>query len=1318
MNKLATIKRALDEGRGIQRQTFGGIPAYGAQKGSPRWRYAFVQNDKGERSLRLMVGDKTMSWNLAQPGENPAELGATREADANGNGIPDHLEVISQGAAQVHKSGPAEIHATMQDGRIGATFRLLREGGDKWKMHLKAPKQPVENTALQFVTTLKEKTAALSKEAGHHHERKTCTGCGNVSTCRCSAPKIDVKMDPKDCFSCQRAAEKAAAMNSGRCKNCGEDCPPWQKDCDKCDQKQGVSKFTRQRRRRSKDIAAVKTEPKLAMLSKIAERRLISYVRPNALDSVRRHGLLSADLLSKPENRPLLEISRPGVEAERWLEEHQHNREERPWSDSYLGPSVLFGPPDPEKLNKNHPIVKGNMVPISIRLDQLMAEQPDTRVHGSELVPYNTEHDAAQPDYPHQRHHDLDKRELSKLMRLAKTPNVLWKDYQDTRGKTYAANVPHAQIITPTNRIDPHLIDFPESPTPKLAALSKVAHVLITGPSGAGKSTLAAQLSKEKGMPILNLDKEPEWGPWVKQNDPQRLPDGTPIHVAPGTPSNLEWKKLMRVLAQRGIATETPHIIEGTQLMTLKPKELRGHELHLVNPPLEQVQKQRIARSNSNRAKDGREPQTPEEEERNRHLAAALYNSIQPAVKKWNAMQPSKLALLSKFATLVPNYDGSLWYKPYGALHDRSPEGQAALDAATAPASTDRSVLERLGMLAALPSFGAIVGAPIGVATGLSLDGIGNLLETEGSKHRAPLRNRIKEYASSGALMGGAMGLIKSIPEAIKTADDQGLRDRIAKAEGQTDTNPSEAQKESENYRKGKVTIHGLTVAIENPKGSTRKGVSKSGKAWETTMANSYGYILKHVSEADGDHVDVFLGDHPESELVFVVDQVSPESGRFDEHKVLMGFTNESDARSGYLNNYDKSWKGLGDITSLTIEQFRGWLKKGDTSKPLKGQALAGFAKKASIFKPWVGVDLDGTLAFMPEGIKGIPFIGKPIPKMLARVKEMLAEGKTVKIFTARAYDKKNIPAVKKWLKTHGLPNLAVTNVKDPGMTQLLDDRAVAIHRNQGTSKHARLDLLAKQAGVMDVLSYPLTGDSTLGSTVAGAAVGAGLGAGAHYFRKTKRFLTGKDQDEYDTLGDSALMGGLAGGTTSLIVRGMREASGGYRPIQQPGVNHDTGLPNYKGTIGRGAGVDVNSSAGKAELLKQHLEVPEVRTPGLQQNLKDMQDRVADEAHLKGIKLAAADPEMILHQIASDYNLSHYDRTRLMAMVEQATKAGIPMDAQHLSNAGLGALAGWIAAKLGGFGGFGQTIAAGLGAAYGYGSTNPSPFRDQGGWYS
>jgi hypothetical protein len=143
---------------------------------------------------------------------------------------------------------------------------------------------------------------------------------------------------------------------------------------------------------------------------------------------------------------------------------------------------------------------------------------------------------------------------------------------------------------------------------------------------------------------------------------------------------------------------------------------------------------------------------------------------------------------------------------------------------------------------------------------------------------------------------------------------------------------PTQAQKEAGNYKKGKVKLHGFDISIENPKGSTRTGTDPDGNEWSSTMQHHYGDI-KGTIGADGDSIDVFIGDNPESQKVFVVDQVDPDTGSFDEVKVMMGFDSIEAARKGYLSNYDKDWKGLGEITETTVDEFKAWTKRPRKSK-------------------------------------------------------------------------------------------------------------------------------------------------------------------------------------------------------------------------------------------------------------------------------------------------------------------------------------------------------------------------------------------------
>lgn len=112
---------------------------------------------------------------------------------------------------------------------------------------------------------------------------------------------------------------------------------------------------------------------------------------------------------------------------------------------------------------------------------------------------------------------------------------------------------------------------------------------------------------------------------------------------------------------------------------------------------------------------------------------------------------------------------------------------------------------------------------------------------------------------------------------------------------------------------------------------------------------------------------------------------------------------------------------------------------------------------------PWIGVDLDGTLAYY-DSWKGASHIGDPVPQMLARVKAWLAEGTEVRIFTARVSNAEGNratesveeirKAIQDWTEKHVGVRLRVTCEKDFGMVELWDDRCVQVQPNAGVPVH------------------------------------------------------------------------------------------------------------------------------------------------------------------------------------------------------------------------------------------------------------------------
>ena len=156
---------------------------------------------------------------------------------------------------------------------------------------------------------------------------------------------------------------------------------------------------------------------------------------------------------------------------------------------------------------------------------------------------------------------------------------------------------------------------------------------------------------------------------------------------------------------------------------------------------------------------------------------------------------------------------------------------------------------------------------------------------------------------------------------------------KIKVAEKTTNTEPTERQKVSGNYKKGKVILKGLKVTIENPQGSIRSGVDGNGEAWSTEMLFTYGYFNGTVGK-DGDAIDVYLGPDIDGDFdVYIVDQVQEVSRAFDEHKVMFGFKDEKSAKEAYLSCYTAGWTGFQNITTVSLSKFKKWLKNKDAIK-------------------------------------------------------------------------------------------------------------------------------------------------------------------------------------------------------------------------------------------------------------------------------------------------------------------------------------------------------------------------------------------------
>lgn len=190
---------------------------------------------------------------------------------------------------------------------------------------------------------------------------------------------------------------------------------------------------------------------------------------------------------------------------------------------------------------------------------------------------------------------------------------------------------------------------------------------------------------------------------------------------------------------------------------------------------------------------------------------------------------------------------------------------------------------------------------------------------------------------------------------------------------------PTDAQKKAGNYKVGKIRMSGMDISIENPQGSERRGVDADGKEWSTPMRDHYGYF-KGTTAADGDKLDVFIKPGTPQDYagpVFVVDQVDPKTGKFDEHKVVFGAADQAEAEVIYRRNYSADWQGLANITALPMPAFKAWASSKATRKP-----LGNITEQANVQNAAPGTEAQAAAAPVeapaPAGINAAAAAGLP----------------------------------------------------------------------------------------------------------------------------------------------------------------------------------------------------------------------------------------------------------------------------------------------------------------------------------------------------
>ncbi len=195
---------------------------------------------------------------------------------------------------------------------------------------------------------------------------------------------------------------------------------------------------------------------------------VVSYVPRSAVSSVRQHGLLSSKaMLDRPD---VLSLAASNFKTNPDDLKQSINSRLSGWKpESSMGPNVMFSEIPKTMVDKfpdNHPMKSMDLVPVHIDLDKLLADVPETKIHGQELLPYNEylkkwtkDQLESNQDDPSFRHRNLSSEEINNYINT--DPNVLWSTYYEDDGAgRYAPDVPHAAVITPDGRISTKYLNF------------------------------------------------------------------------------------------------------------------------------------------------------------------------------------------------------------------------------------------------------------------------------------------------------------------------------------------------------------------------------------------------------------------------------------------------------------------------------------------------------------------------------------------------------------------------------------------------------------------------------------------------------------------------------------------------------------------------------------------------------------------------------------------------------------------------------------------------------------------------------------------
>ena len=1238
---LALLKTAIVE-QGVQRLSHSGIPTYGAQKGQPRWRYAVVGEEEGDKILRLSTGDKIMQWKL-----NSAE-DATRIEDLADKKLEDG-PVHASGAAQVHKSSPSLIHATMQDGRIGSTFSLIKQQGDNWKVHHKPGKEPLQNTALQFVQAFKEKTAALSvlkefpqaKLTGSrgraiHYGRAEPEGRDHDYMVFEDEPgKREAISQRLKTLAEQHKMKIIPRPNGLTISGGGKDLSVYP-----------TSKLDQVYRAWELQEAGVPKEEAWAQVnsSKLEGLKTAALTKEqSALEKLKRHlkGFDYHVVLTTPGgdgasmHRATGESAavRRAREAHKEWEKTQGINPDHDWAKKAELGKVMSECPvcgkifdtgmlsdNPEKVrDKKCPKCKGESK-LERTLDEktkdmgkvAIIEKIDgeyvlwTKDRSKRLGTHKTRLGAIKQEYAIQKSQESE----SKLAHLL--AHYSRAEHKELRPLSYDELV--------TDRTSGRWKDKPEMAQQYVADRRRFESALH-------KRLAAKNMPIDRGQSFLysTIDGKEGFGQSGQYKHVTPLDEDTINRsffdvVGAGKGRTTLGLKGLQLALKRWDAAKASNGLTESEYMGMK-----------IKPRIEVITPKTII---------------PEKIEK---LASLVTRAGQ--VARYMARVPQNEPFVSGVAGTAKNVF-RLGYKPYMGKHT--------------------------GKIHAGLQGGFLAGGGYQLY-GVAKDTHGKLIDN------ADQVGQIGYLTANPDMINASNYMRESTNNPVKIVFPE-TSESFRKL-------PKSIQPEIKQTNRD-ITLISIRDALYNMGSKAKNNILSTGlniisptRPIQTAITNNIGKALgtpagNQIKEKVNILLEKFMTNKPaqktgslnsfisklanDSEKRFKKVITNPDTGRektveygqagkaSDGGDRIRPGTSKGDAYCARSAKIKGDWAS--DPNSPNRLSRRKWKCRGsksvvksanaDAAIPETTERLETAGGKASVkVRNWLNTQLKAgnkieryTAALKNMGKKNLdPEIDNDLTQLLF---ESGVEDAPLS-FEGQAYD----DFWQDFNEAYTAPlDVAPSRVKaSPSGAQKLSIFHKKAKLDSPRCKTPNLNKLADFT--FDDFTSPLTDPNPIKATATAAVVGAGLGAGMHYFQKLKRILAGEEEPESE--------------------------------------------PSLLGHIGRGAAVGAGTSLawrGVNELLG-----------GQRQHYYD-----------QPVKRASLNRSEIIARIMSDYSLSDRERSLLIAMVEEASQSGLSLSPATLSNAGLGALAGWIASKMGGFGGTGQLVGAGLGAGIGAMFTNPS----------